>query len=50
MKDIKKIKAVILFYIFIIIIFRILFIYNIDIREFFKKVVIRQFVEGIINL
>lgn len=41
MKDIKKIKAVILFYIFIIIIFRILFIYNIDIREFFKKVVIR---------
>lgn len=41
MKDIKKVKVVILFYIFIIIIFRILFIYNIDIREFFKKVVIR---------
>lgn len=41
MKDIKKVKGVILFYIFIIIIFRILFIYNIDIREFFKKVVIR---------
>lgn len=41
MKDIKKVKAVILFYIFIIIIFRSLFIYNIDIREFFKKVVIR---------
>lgn len=41
MKDIKKVKAVILFYIFIIIIFRSLFIYNIDIREFFKKFVIR---------